>query len=64
MSDLKDNVELDNILVHQKDIILSYLNQGKQREARACLLLVRELWKRCHYSYKHEELKQRLKTNG
>jgi len=50
----------DNILVHQKDFILSLVNDDKFDQALAHLELVKELWVKCDYTYKYREIRQRI----
>lgn len=53
--------ELDNILVKQKDRILSLINAGRTDTAREILFIVCDLWFKCNYGYKYQELIDRIK---
>ena len=50
----------DNILVHQKNFILSLVNDDKFDQALAHLEFVKELWVACDYTYKYREIRQRI----
>jgi len=57
---LSDNVQLDNILVHQKNYILRLINDGMLQAAEASLSTVRELWLATEYGYKIREIEMRI----
>lgn len=52
--------DMDNILVKQKDIVLSRINSGALNEAQAILNVLRELWFTCDYGYKWTEVQRRI----
>jgi len=54
--------ELDNALVHQKDMILYHINEMRLDKAQSMLSIVREMWTICGYSYKIVEIENRLRA--
>lgn len=52
--------EFDNLLVRQKEAILSLIQQGKYGDASAALSVVREMWIAHSYGYKADEIVQRI----
>ena len=60
--------DIENILVHQKDRILTIIAQAEGvytadeeiHEAGIMLEIVKELWHACDYGYKWKELKARI----
>lgn len=59
--DLSASAVLDNILVHQKNQILSLIRDGEWEIAGKMLDLLEELWKTTRYDYKTRELRQFIK---
>lgn len=55
-----DEATLDNILIHQKDYIIFLINQERLIEARSALACVAKLWNACDYTYKIEEMNNRI----
>jgi hypothetical protein len=53
-------MNLDNILVHQKDSILSLVALGKYERAINALETLHELWEECNYGYKLREIVKRI----
>ena len=53
-------MNLDNILVHQKDGILSLVALGKYERAIFALETLQELWEECNYGYKLREIVKRI----
>ena len=53
-------MELDNILVRQKDSLIEKINGGEFMEALIILGAVRELWIESGYGYKVNELINRI----
>lgn len=49
-------MDLDNILVRQKNLILSHICKTNYIEALIALEIVRELWIEAEYGYKMNEL--------
>jgi len=49
-------MDLDNILVRQKNLILSHIGKTNYIEALIALEIVRELWIEAEYGYKMNEL--------
>ena len=58
--DKATSVEIDFMLVRQKDNILSLISDKKFSEARACLAVVLELWQETSYLYKFDEILRRI----
>jgi hypothetical protein len=56
--------ELDNLLVGQKNNIVKSIDDGEYHTALSKLSLVRGLWIECGYSYKWNELLERITTCG
>ena len=52
--------ELDNILVRQKDWIIRMIDDGKFNEAQFAIAILVDLWCRCSYGYKIDELIERI----
>lgn len=52
--------DLDNLLVRQKDSIISLINDGRITEAKTVLLTVSPMWIALDYSYKIKELEKRM----
>lgn len=57
-----EKFNIENELVHQKDAILTTINEGQIEKAVSLLQFAKELWYKCSYGYKFEELKQRLEN--
>jgi hypothetical protein len=55
------DLQLDNILVQQKDAIHALKYKDHKAAAKA-LEIVRPLWEAFGYSYKYDEIKQQLKN--
>lgn len=53
--------KLDNMLVRQKDYILSTLDKGDYRAALLTLHCLREFWYAMNYGYKFEEILEKIK---
>lgn len=53
---------LDNLLVHQKNYILTLINDGRLAEAQVALQTVAELWSCCNYAYKEREIQARIEA--
>lgn len=53
--------EFDFLLIRQKEQILSLINKNKLREASTALLVVKELWCSHSYTYKYEEIRERIR---
>jgi 3-methyladenine DNA glycosylase Tag len=57
--------QLDNILVRQKDKLISMIDNAtspqRLQRAVAALKVVQELWETCSYSYKYDELRERIR---
>lgn len=51
---------LDNALIHQKDYIISLIDNQEFSEAILLLRFCKELWEVSEYGYKHRELLGRL----
>jgi hypothetical protein len=56
-------LELDNILVRQKNAIIEKINDGEFLAALHSLEIVRELWIESNYSYKVDELVRRIEED-
>ena len=52
--------QLNFILVRQKDTIISLINSKCFAEAETALLVVEELWRKCNYTYKIDEIRSRI----
>jgi len=59
---LPESNSLDNVIVRQKNGIISLIDTGKFAEARAALSIISELWRAVtpSYTYKERELYKRL----
>jgi len=57
---MAENYQIENILVAQKNLIISMINDGKISSAYAMLMVVRELWENCDYGYKVKEIDNRI----
>lgn len=52
--------QLDFLIVRQKDKILQLINHSRKKEALIALDVVKELWDHCDYTYKYDEIKERI----
>ena len=55
--------EFDFLLIRQKEQILCLINKNKLKEASAALIVVKELWCTHSYTYKYEEITERIRKH-
>jgi len=61
---LQRNPFLDNILVRQKDTLIKRIDCARPEDIkgiRLSLSVLEELWSACNYTYKFQELRERLR---
>ena len=51
---------LDNLLVEQKNRLITLIDSGGVDAAQLCLWVLTPLWQSCHYDYKIRELQERI----
>lgn len=53
--------DIEDELVHQKNHILSLVNEGKYEDAVTLLNFSEELWAKASYGYKTKEIRERIR---
>lgn len=53
---------MDNLLIHQKDKILHLINRGEYEQALGAVKVLSDLWFMFGYSYKADEILDRIKN--
>ena len=59
----KDTYNIENVLVEQKNSILSLLKNNKPAEALASLAVVADLWRLTDYGYKLREIAEQIQND-
>ena len=54
-------LNIDAMLIRQKDHILGLCNDGKYEEVLSLLKFSEELWAECSYAYKTREIRDRVR---